>query len=219
MAKTVVGLLENPEEARKVVEELRHSGFRKKDIGLVVKDVPEEFKAVMKDMGKGGAIGALAGLVLAATTAIVPGLGPLLVAGPAAALVAGAAYGGLAGSIIGGLISKGVPEDDAHAYAEGVRRGGALVTVRAENDEQIERAVEIMQRHGAVKIDERMRQWKSNGWSGRFDEKAPAAARPEEPRPAGELLSAVEVYSMVIELPERRRRDQPYSGEERRKAA
>lgn len=111
----------------------------------------------MKDMGKGAAIGALAGLVLAATTTIVPGLGPLLVAGAAAALVAGAAYGGLAGSIIGGLISKGVPEDDAHAYAEGVRRGGALVTVRAENGEQIERAVETMQRHGAVKIDERMR--------------------------------------------------------------
>jgi hypothetical protein len=218
MAKTVVGLLENPEEARKVIEELRHSGFRKKDIGLVVSDVPEEFKAVMKDMGKGAAIGALAGLVLAATTTIVPGFGPLLVAGPAAALVAGAAYGGLAGSIIGGLISKGVPKDHAHAYAEGVRRGGALVTVRAENDEQIERAVEIMQRHGAVKIEERMRQWKSKGWSGRFDEKAPARARPEEPRPAGELLSAVEVYSM-IELPERRRRDQPYSGEERRKAA
>jgi hypothetical protein len=219
MAKTVVGLLDNPDEARKVIDELLRSGFRKKDIGFVVNDVPTEFKAIMKDMGKGAVLGALAGLVLAATTIVVPGFGPLLVAGPAAALTAGAVYGGLAGSIIATLTSKGVQEDHAHAYAEGVRRGGVLVTVHADTDELAERAVEIMRRHGAVKMDERVRQWKRKGWSGRFDEKAPAEGRHEPPLPEEEVLSVVEVYSMVIEMPERRRSKQPFSGQDRRQAA
>jgi hypothetical protein len=141
MAKTVVGLLDNPEQARKVVEELLKTAG-KKDIGVIAKDdVPAQFKAVAKDMGKGAALGALAGLLLAASTVVVPGLGPLVVAGPAATLVAGATYGGLAGGIIGALISKGVPEDQAHAYAEGVRRGGALVTIHAETDDLAQRAV------------------------------------------------------------------------------
>jgi hypothetical protein len=58
MAKTVVALLDNPDEARKAVDELLQSGFQKKDIGVVANvDVPAEFKAVMKDMDKGAAVG------------------------------------------------------------------------------------------------------------------------------------------------------------------
>jgi len=56
MAKTVVALLDNPDEARKAVDELLQSGFQKKDIGVVANvDVPAEFKAVMKDMGRNAA--------------------------------------------------------------------------------------------------------------------------------------------------------------------
>jgi hypothetical protein len=222
MAKTVVALLDNPDEALKAVDELLQSGFQKKDIGVIIakEDVPAEFKAVIKDMGKGAAVGALTGLLVAATTAIIPGFGALLVAGPAAALLAGLAYGSLAGGIIGALTSKGVPEEHAHAYAEGLRRGGGLMTVHAENDERVQRGVDVMKRHGALKLDERMQQWKDEGWSGRFDEKkAPAKATAEAPLPTRHVLSAVEVYSMVIELPERRRSKQRYSGEERRQLA
>ena len=35
---------------------------------------------------------------------------------------------------IGGLTESGVPENDAHVYAEGVRRGGTLVTARVDDD-------------------------------------------------------------------------------------
>jgi hypothetical protein len=211
----VIGLMDDRNQAKQVVEELLQAGFRKKEIGVITKDddVPAEFKAVAKDAGKGAAVGALTGLVLAATTMIVPGFGPLLVAGPAAALVAGLAYGGLAGGIIGTLISKGVPEDEAHTYAEGLRRGGTLVSVHAETDQLAQRAVEIMATHGAVDIEERARQWKSEGWNGRFEEKrAGKEAAPVQ-------LSAVEVYSMVIEMPERRLSQTLYSGEDRRQAA
>jgi uncharacterized membrane protein len=213
MAKTVIGLLQDREEASKVIRELRKSGFRKKDIGLISPDddTSQVAKAVTKDMAKGAAVGALTGLVLAATTMMIPAFGPLLVAGPAATLVAGAAYGGLAGGIIGTLTSKGVPEDHAHAYAEGVRRGGTLITIHAEDDKLAQRAERILKRHGALDIDERARQWKSEGWNGRFEEQA-APAQPAEVR-------AVEIYELVIDMPERRQRSEPHAGEERRKAA
>jgi hypothetical protein len=212
MAKTVIGLLQDRGEARTFIRELLQSGFRKKDIGIIA---PEDegssdvAKAVTKDMAKGAAVGALSGLVLAAATLTVPGFGPLLVAGPAAALVAGAVYGGLAGGIIGTLMSKGVPEREAHAYAEGLRRGGTLITIHAEDDELAERAVRCLKRHGAIPLDERMWQWKAEGWSGRFD--APAG-------PVAPELRAFAVYSAVIEMPERRKSREGYSGVERRKA-
>ena len=213
MAKTVIGLVQDRAEARKVIDELLQSGFRKKDIGVISpqEDIDGVGKAVTKDMAKGAAAGALTGLVLAATTMLIPAFGPLLVAGPAATLVAGAAYGGLAGGIIGTLISKGVPEDQAHAYAEGVRRGATLTTVHAENDKLAQRAERLQKRQGAVDIEERARQWKSEGWNGRF---------PQEQVPAQiSELRAVEVYDFVIDMPERRTNHQPYAGEERRKAA
>jgi hypothetical protein len=154
MPKTVIALLDDTEEARKAVEELLHNGFRKNDLGLIVHDVPAEMKAVLKDSGKGAALGALAGLLLAATTLMIPGAAPVLVAGPAATLTAGAVYGGLAGSIIGALTSKGVPLDEAEAFVDGLRRGGALLTVHAESDELARRALQILRGHGPMRAAE-----------------------------------------------------------------
>ncbi len=50
------------------------------------------------------------------------------------------------------LREHGVPDDDARIYAEGVRRGGCLVTVETD-DRHFAAAVELMRRHGAVDID------------------------------------------------------------------
>jgi uncharacterized protein (TIGR02271 family) len=77
---------------------------------------------------------------------------------------AGAALGGLVGSLVG----AGVPEHDAHAYAEGVRRGGALVTVRA-SESEVNRIIDILDDEGTVDLDERQSTWQSEGW------KSPAA--------------------------------------------
>jgi uncharacterized protein (TIGR02271 family) len=72
------------------------------------------------------------------------------------------------------LTRLGVSEDDANYYAEGVRRGGTLISVEA-SDERAERAVVIMKRHGAVEIDKRAAQWRDEGWSG-FDSNATQTA-------------------------------------------
>jgi|GEM_PF-1858704 len=67
-------------------------------------------------------------------------------------------------SLYNDLNRVGVPPDEAEAYMEGVRRGGNLIVVRAE-DEPAERAGEILKR-GAVDVADRERRWREQGWAG-----------------------------------------------------
>src|ERR1700704_4736871 len=76
--------------------------------------------------GLGGAAGLLAGLGLLA----IPGLGPVVAAGWLAATAVGAAAGAATGGIVGALTEAGISDEDAHSYAEGVRRGGTMVSAR-----------------------------------------------------------------------------------------
>ena len=69
------------------------------------------------------------------------------------------------GSLIGGFTKVGMSEEHAHAYAEGLRRGGTIVAVNAPPSDAAE-AVATMRDNGAVDIDERARQWRDGGWPG-----------------------------------------------------
>jgi uncharacterized membrane protein len=50
--------------------------------------------------------------------------------------LAGAVAGGAAGGVVGAMIEAGISDNDAADYAEGVRRGGTLVTIRAMGKDQ-----------------------------------------------------------------------------------
>ena len=65
------------------------------------------------------------------------------------------------------LTDYGVPQNEADSYAEGVRRGGALVLVKASEGET-DRGLEIMKRLHPVDIDQRLGEWRQEGWN-RFD--------------------------------------------------
>ena len=62
------------------------------------------------------------------------------------------------------LITNGVPHDDARAYAEGVRRGHALIAVRCDDDE-VDRVVDILDDDDVLDLDERQNAWQSEGWN------------------------------------------------------
>jgi len=57
-----------------------------------------------------------------------------------------------------------LPDEDRHTYAEGLRRGGHLVTVRAA-ETHYERALDILDDEGTIDIDERAASWRNEGWS------------------------------------------------------
>jgi hypothetical protein len=216
MAKTVVGMMENIDVAQAVVRDLVSAGIRREDIGFMANQkhtIPSSAdlnesegtsaaSGALAGAGAGAALGGIGGLLLAVAPLAIPGVGPIIAAGPIAAALTGAGIGAVAGGLIGGLTNLGVPEEQAHYYAEGVRRGGILVTVAAESEARAADAVGIMKRHGAVDIDQRSAEWKRQGWKGRF----------EAQRTGGPARG-------MYKGPERRANSTPWTGQERRKAA
>src|SRR4051794_2282395 len=57
------------------------------------------------------------------------------------------------------------PEEDRSTYAEGLRRGGYLLSARVPDGMQ-DRASDILEQSGAVDIDERAESWRQSGWTG-----------------------------------------------------
>ena len=97
----------------------------------------------------GGTIGALTGLGLMA----IPGVGPVVAAGWLVSTLAGAAAGAATGGVLGALTQAGVSNDDADVYAEGLRRGGAVVSARVA-DQDAARLQAVMDR-SAVRVSDR----------------------------------------------------------------
>jgi len=133
--------------------------------------------------GIGATIGGVAGLLAGLGLLAIPGIGPVVAAGWLASTALGAAAVGTAGGLIGALTQSGVSERDANVYAEGVRRGGTLVTARVPD---IDRArYEAILDRSAINITERSAMWERNGWN-RFDPAAPNYT-PDEIRREREL--------------------------------
>jgi uncharacterized protein (TIGR02271 family) len=60
----------------------------------------------------------------------------------------------------------GLPAEHIGYYSEGIRRGGYLVTVDAGDEKEMDRAIDVLEDHGAVNIEERAAEWQKSGWSG-----------------------------------------------------
>jgi uncharacterized protein (TIGR02271 family) len=95
MAKTVIGLFNDPRQAQHIIQALVDDGFRREDIRTLTRQ--EE-------------------------------------------------------ASVGTLSAYGVPEAEAQDYAEGLRRGGAVVLVDAA-DERADRAAAIMERYPAMDLE------------------------------------------------------------------
>lgn len=193
MAKTVVALYDRFEDAQSVVQDLLQSGFRRDDIGLMANEDQGQYDPATGtssagsaggNAGLGAAVGGIAGLLVGLAALAIPGIGPVLAAGPLVGALAGAGVGAMAGGLIGVLMDAGVPEEQASYYAEGVRRGGTLVTVRT-TDDLVERATGVLNRYHPVNLEERATEWRSTGWTG-FDRAGQGGANPASPARAAQ---------------------------------
>jgi hypothetical protein len=194
MARTVVAIFDDFQTANSAVRDLVDSGFPRDSISIVANNSTGEFgaptatgapPAVAGDnvagetgagagvgAGIGAAIGGIGGLLVGLGALVIPGIGPVIAAGPLAIAIStltgagvGAVAGGMTGGLLGALIGLGIPEEEAEFYAEGVRRGGILVTAQAE-DYNAEQITEILNRHNPMDINHEIAHWRSEGWQG-----------------------------------------------------
>ena len=185
MTQTVTALYDDYDSAVSAVNALEASGVPHSEISIVSNNVdnrynPDRPANAAEDAGKGAGIGAAVGGVGGLLTGLgllaIPGVGPVVAAGWLVATAAGAAtgavVGGAAGGLVGSLTGAGVPAHDAQFFAEGVRRGGTLVTARVD-DARASAAREILQRYKSVDPAVRGAAYRASGWSS-FDENAPA---------------------------------------------
>ncbi|MFU0505812.1 general stress protein [Pseudaminobacter sp. NGMCC 1.201702] len=176
--QTITGLFDNHADARRAVNALESEGIPSSDISIVGRGEENDSNAsegAAAGAGLGAVVGGAGGLLAGLGMMAIPGIGPVVAAGwlasTLAGAAAGAAAGGVAGGLIGALTDDGVSEEDAHVYAEGVRRGGTLVTARVE-DNLAPAARVILSSDAAVDIARRREIYAGEGWT-RFDESNP----------------------------------------------
>lgn len=173
--KTVVGLFDDFAQAKTVAVELERAGVSHDDISVLannetaahgpndIVDAPSTTgHAMAKDATVGAEIGGVLGLLAGLSIFIIPGLGFIAGAGWLAGMLTGAGIGAVTGGLVGALTHVGVPHEDAAYFNEGVRRGGTLVAVRAE-DAGVANIAQLLSSHGAVNIEERAATYRSEG--------------------------------------------------------
>jgi uncharacterized protein (TIGR02271 family) len=186
--QTITALYDRYEDASAAVTKLHGIGIADDDISIVANNEGDRYSSHASGSSTRGAtddshaddgagtgatagtlIGGGAGLLAGLGLLAIPGAGPVVAAGWLIATLTGAGIGAATGGLVGALVGAGVPEEHAHSYAEGVRRGGTLVTVRTDDAHQ-DRVVSILDENGSVDMEERERDWRSQGWKGLNEE-------------------------------------------------
>ena len=178
MTATISRLYDNYADAQKAVQGLEAAGVPHADISIVANNsdnwyggskvdrdhdgVDDRAEGAGKGAGIGAGLGGAAGLLAGLGLLAIPGLGPVVAAGWLAATAVGAAAGAATGGIVGALTEAGVSKEDAPLYAEGVRRGGTLVSARVADADRTRLDAVLSQ--SAVNLQDRSAAWRKTGW-------------------------------------------------------
>jgi len=178
MTATISRLYDSYADAQKAVQGLEAAGVPHSDISIVANNsdnwydskkvdrdhdgVDDRAEGAGKGAGIGAGVGGAAGLLAGLGLLAIPGLGPVVAAGWLAATAVGAAAGAATGGIVGALTESGVSKEDAPLYAEGVRRGGTLVSARVSDPDRAR--LEAVLSQSAVNLQDRSAAWRKTGW-------------------------------------------------------
>lgn len=175
--EVVRGVFESRGDAEKAVHQLRSLGIPLDKIGLITPGSPPETvergmpvtdteePGMGRAMGAavGGAMGAAGGatLGLAAATLAIPGVGPVIAFGMLGAAVLGI-FGAAAGAAVGDTmeeqLGEGVPHEDVYLYEDALRQGRSIVIAYVDDDQE-DRAQEVIETAGAADIETLREQW------------------------------------------------------------
>jgi hypothetical protein len=179
MTVTISRLYDNHNDAQQAVQRLEAAGVPHSEISMVANNsdswfntdkkldrdrdsVDDRAEGAGKGAGIGAGVGGTAGLLAGLGLLAIPGLGPVVAAGWLAATAVGAAAGAATGGIVGALTEAGVSAEDAHSYAEGVRRGGTLVSARVADTDRSR--LDSILNESAVNLRDRSAAWQKAGW-------------------------------------------------------
>lgn len=151
MKQLILGLFSDKEHIDDVVTRLKVEGLRTRDMSVISREdrfVP--YRSGKKNLAgegalTGGILGGLAGLLVAATPVLIPGVG-IFAIGPAI-ILSGFAMGAVTGGFLGALVDLGVSANQAKRYERSIKEGGVLLAVAVEENlvEDIEEIFEYYQ--------------------------------------------------------------------------
>jgi len=161
--KSVFCIATSRTQAEQIVDQLKNANFSNNDISVLFpdKETNRDFahekntkapEGAVTGAGTGGLLGGALGWLVGIGALAIPGVGPFIAAGPIMAALGGAAIGAAAGGIAGGLIGLGIPELEAKRYEEKIKSGNILISVHANDSDEIKRAKEIFTKAGAEDI-------------------------------------------------------------------
>jgi hypothetical protein len=177
----IVALYDHYDNANQAVSDIVATGVSHDKISLLANNLSGDHPALVSNPAvagedfaardeaqpaaiTGAEVGISVGVLLSVSALLIPGIGPLVAAG------ALAVAGGVIGGAIGMLTEHGISHADSHLYAEGLKRGGTLVTVAADEG-QLDAIRQIFKAHGAIDIEKRGATWTAEGWVS-FDHEA-----------------------------------------------
>ena len=176
--EAIAGVFQSRADGENAVNELRRAGLADNRIGfltpgndgeelergLPITDTEQPGMGRAMGAAVGGAMGAAGGatLGLAAATLAIPGVGPVIAFGMVGAALLGI-VGATAGSAVGDTIEEelgeGVPHEDIYLYEDALRHGRSVVIAYTENDDQADKAEAVLDRTGAMDLDDLRESW------------------------------------------------------------
>lgn len=221
MPKTVVGLFERTLLAEDAIQKLQKAGFERNNISIVAREGSKELDSGDNTMSKavagagaGAIVGGIAGLVAGLGALTIPGVGPVIAAGPLAAALSSAGIGAAAGGLIGALTGINIPESDANYYAEEIRRGGALVVVKTD-DEHAQLARQTLNDAGAQDIGDGSRESSPTALTSEHEIERNSLSQTNEPAAPQITRTGARIYMDGLEMDPRKSRFEDFDTEYR----
>lgn len=176
--ETIAGIFDKRSDAERAIQGLNSAGIPNDRIAFLTPgtDVPQPESTVphtdteAPGMGKamggavGGAMGAAGGATLgaAATSLLVPGVGPVIAGGIIGAAllgVGGAATGMAAGAALEKELAEGLSHDELFIYEDALRKGRSVVIAFAEDEDTRERVYNVFAQANAESVDAARENW------------------------------------------------------------
>jgi hypothetical protein len=103
-----------------------------------------------------------------------------------------------------------LPDEDRYSYAEGLRRGGFVLTVHT-TEERADTVFDILEQYGSVDMDAREASWRAEGWGGwvpgSMDDSIALPREQRVPPQVNPAESEAHIRAPLGELPRFGRRD------------